>query len=118
MGITENGLATSRELSPPASRASAGTTIPLGFVNDQPAAVGNDRWCVSPVSGLLFTGNAATLTCRAVGARSADLSPSGASPGIFSVICGRRSGVRALAVTGRAFRTRDAVTACRLKESQ
>ena len=29
----------------------------------QPAAVGNDRWCVSPVSGLLFTGNAATLTC-------------------------------------------------------
>src|SRR6516164_9512356 len=35
---------------------------------NQPAAVGNDRWFPSPVSGLLFTGNAATPTCRTVSA--------------------------------------------------
>ena len=29
----------------------------------------NDRWSALPVSGLLFTGNAATPTCRAVSAR-------------------------------------------------
>src|SRR5215471_15893320 len=79
---------------------------------NQPAAVGNDRWFVSPVSGLLFTGNTATLTCRAVGARSGDLAPPAASPGILQE---RRS---AAPVAGRAFRTRGAVTACRLKESQ
>src|SRR5262249_51015047 len=38
-----------------------------GRANNQAAAAGNDRWFVSPVSGLLFTGNAATPTCRAVG---------------------------------------------------
>ena len=37
----------------------------------QPVAVGNDRWFVLPVSALLFTGNAATSTCRAVAAYSA-----------------------------------------------
>src|SRR5215471_19690320 len=37
---------------------------------NQPAAVGNDRWFALPVSGLLFTGSAATPTCRAVSARS------------------------------------------------
>src|SRR5262249_22525186 len=37
-------------------------------LENQPAAVGNDRWSASPVSGLLFTGNAATPTCRAVSA--------------------------------------------------
>jgi hypothetical protein len=36
---------------------------------NQPAAVGNDRWSALPVSGLLFTGNGATPTCRAVSAR-------------------------------------------------
>ena len=30
---------------------------------NQPAAVGNDRWFVLPVSGLLFTGSRATPTC-------------------------------------------------------
>src|SRR5262249_48609287 len=39
---------------------------PLVFAKHQPAAVGNDRGLRSPVSGLLFTGNAATSTCRAV----------------------------------------------------
>ena len=37
----------------------------------QPAAVGNDRRLGFPVSGLFFTGNAATPTCRAVGPCSA-----------------------------------------------
>ena len=32
---------------------------------NQPAAVGNDRWFPSPVSGLLFTGKIATQTCEA-----------------------------------------------------
>ena len=35
----------------------------------QPAAVGNERRLRSIVSGLLFTMNGATPTCRAVGAR-------------------------------------------------
>src|SRR5262249_61901795 len=38
---------------------------------NQPAAVGNDRWFVLPVSGLLFTGSRATSTCRAAAARFA-----------------------------------------------
>src|SRR6516165_8204634 len=38
-------------------------------LENQPAAVRNDRGFRSPVSGLLFTGNAATPTCRAVSAR-------------------------------------------------
>src|SRR5262245_34624321 len=46
----------------------------------QPAAVGNDRRHRCIVSGLLFTMNAATPTCRAVGARSADRTPRGAPP--------------------------------------
>src|SRR5262249_27638392 len=37
-------------------------------LENQPAAVGNDRWFALPVSGLLFTGNVATPTCRAVSA--------------------------------------------------
>src|SRR6516162_2731748 len=40
---------------------------------NQPAAAGNDRRVRFPVSGLFFTGNAATPTCRAVSARSAAL---------------------------------------------
>ena len=39
-------------------------------VKHQPAAVGSDRWFDLPVSGLLFTGNAATATCRAAAACS------------------------------------------------
>src|SRR5207247_7016982 len=34
-----------------------------GRAKNQPAAVENDRWFALPVSGLLFTGNAATPTC-------------------------------------------------------
>src|SRR6516162_11524058 len=40
---------------------------PSGFEKHQPAAAGNDRRLGLPVSGLLFTGNATTLACRAVG---------------------------------------------------
>src|SRR5262249_25289917 len=36
--------------------------------NNQTAGVESDHSCASPVSGLLFTGNAATPTCRAVSA--------------------------------------------------
>src|SRR5438874_12943675 len=39
----------------------------------QPAAAGNDCRLGVPVSGLLFTGNAATPTCRAVSARGIDI---------------------------------------------
>ena len=42
-------------------------------LENQPAAVGNDRRLRSIVSELLFTMNAATSTCRTVGARSADV---------------------------------------------
>jgi hypothetical protein len=41
----------------------------LARAKHQPAAVGNERRLRSIVSGLLFTMNAATPTCRAVGAR-------------------------------------------------
>jgi hypothetical protein len=37
--------------------------------NNQPAAAGNDCRLAVPVSGLFFTGNGATPTCRAVSAR-------------------------------------------------
>ena len=40
----------------------------LSMRANQPAAVGNDRWFALPVSGLLFTGNAATSACRAASA--------------------------------------------------
>src|SRR5262249_29967792 len=40
-----------------------------GRANNQPVAVGNERRLRSLVSGLLFTMNGATPTCRAVGAR-------------------------------------------------
>src|SRR5262245_6301543 len=98
-------------------RASA--TVILGRGKNQPVAVGNDRWFTLPVSGLLFTGNAATSTCRATSAWSADLTPPGASPPYFSLLftgpAERRS---AAAVAGRAFRARGAVTACRRNQSQ
>src|SRR6266566_8182093 len=54
-------------------------------LENQPAAVGNDRRLRSIVSGLLFTMNAATSTCRTDGARSADLTPPGAPP-VFSLL--------------------------------
>jgi hypothetical protein len=37
-----------------------------GGAKEQPVAVGNDVWVGLPVSGLFFTGNCATATCRAV----------------------------------------------------
>jgi hypothetical protein len=37
-----------------------------GGAKDQPVAVRNDVWVGLPVSGLFFTGNRATPTCRAV----------------------------------------------------
>src|SRR5262245_27369894 len=92
---------------------------PLGFVKSQPAAARKRSPIPLPVSGLLFTGNATTPTCRAVGAGSADLMLPGASlvsfPAIYRGAAERRS---ATPVAGRAFRARGAVTACRLKESQ
>ena len=45
-----------------------GTRAPfrlLDLLGTQPAPVRNDRWRNSTVSGLLFTGSAATATCRA-----------------------------------------------------
>ena len=38
----------------------------LSMRTNQPTAVRNDRWFALPVSGLLFTGNAATSACLAV----------------------------------------------------
>ena len=55
------------------------------WLEHQPAAVGNGRRPGFPVSGLLFTGNAATSTCRAVGARAADLPPAARRP-VFSLL--------------------------------
>src|SRR5215471_20167704 len=40
----------------------------LSMRANQLAAVGNDRWFALPVSGLLFTGNAAPSACLAVSA--------------------------------------------------
>src|SRR5262245_29892553 len=88
-------------------RASA--TVILGRGKNQPVAVGNDRWFALPVSGLLFTGNAATSTCRVPShkARSADLTPPAASPCIFScylqerLSCVRRTGGRTRFPRGR-----------------
>jgi hypothetical protein len=84
---------------------------------NQPAAAGNDRRLRFPVSGLLFTGNGATPTCRAVGARAADLPPPGRRPG-FSVTYRSGGAAFGAAVAGRALRARDAVTACRLNRSR
>src|SRR6266516_1317947 len=66
---------------------------PLSLEN-QPAGVGNDRRLPSIVSELLFTMNAATSTCRTVGARSADLTPPGA-PLYFPCYLQGSSAVRA-----------------------
>src|SRR5262249_42667155 len=72
-----------------------------------------------PVSGLFFTGNAATPTCRALGARSADLTPPGTSPPYFSLLfAGAAERRSAAVVSGRALRARGAVTACRLNRSR
>src|SRR5262249_23319977 len=88
-------------------------------LENQPAAVGSDRQLRSIVSGLLFTMDGATSTCRAVGARSADLPPPGASPLYFSLLfTGAAERRSAASVAGRAFRARGAVTACRPNESQ
>ena len=51
--------------------ADFGQTKPT-WRKDQPPAAGNDRWLRSIVSGLLFTMDGATSTCRAVSARSAN----------------------------------------------
>jgi hypothetical protein len=70
-------------------------------------------------SGLLFTRNAATPTCRTVGARSADLTPPGAPPVFSLLFTGKqRSACTAAAVATRTFRARGAVTACRPNRSQ
>jgi hypothetical protein len=52
----------------PALAARPGRTIAWS-AKHQPAAVGNDCRLGVPVSGLFFTGNGATPTCRAVSAR-------------------------------------------------
>src|SRR5262249_19094500 len=92
---------------------------PLGFVKNQPAAVGNDRPLRSIVPGLLFTMDGATSTCRAVGARSADLPSPRPPPVVFLLFTRKqRSACRAVARATRTFRARGAVTACRPNESQ
>src|SRR5262249_61874666 len=48
-----------------------------GGILNQPAAVGSDRRPRSIVSGLFFTMDGATSTCRAVSARSADAARNG-----------------------------------------
>src|SRR5262249_60521952 len=59
-----------------------------------------NRLCSAlPVSGLFFTGHAATPTCRAIGARSADRTTPGTSPPYFPCYL-QRSGRAAFGGTG------------------
>src|SRR5262249_6440361 len=94
----------------PRCAAHFGQTRPRGRTT---VAAGNDRRLRSIVSGLLFTMDGATSTCRAVGARSADLPPPGAPPVFSLLFTGKqRSACTAATPATRTFRARGAVTAC------
>ena len=105
--------------SPPASRASAGTTI--FHENEEEPTCGCGKRSRAPFPCFRPVIYRERRNFNVLSRRRAVRRPSAfrsVARYFFCYLQERRGGVRAVAVAGRAFRTRGAVTACRPKESQ